>query len=87
MGQDSFSYYQTGWEPTYARRGLGTVLVADAMQLASIPSDCAVFDFLRGDELFKYRFGAEDREDDDVGAPGAGRWPMDCATPSRHEGR
>ncbi len=59
---DTFSYYQTGWDEAYARRGLGTVLVAVAMREA-YSDRCAVLDFLRGAEPYKYRFGAEDRED------------------------
>jgi len=59
---DCFSYYQTGWDEAYAKRGLGTVLVAVAMREA-YSDRCAVFDFLRGAEPYKYRFGAEDRED------------------------
>ena len=41
---------------------LGTVLVAHAMQAAHAEG-CRVFDFLRGPEPYKYRFGATDRDD------------------------
>jgi CelD/BcsL family acetyltransferase involved in cellulose biosynthesis len=57
-----FSYYQTGWDPAYARLSLGSVLVAET--LAAVPDvGVTVFDFLRGAEEYKYRFGAVDRHD------------------------
>jgi CelD/BcsL family acetyltransferase involved in cellulose biosynthesis len=59
----TFAYYQTGWDPALARLGLGTVLVAAAMRHAR-DDGCRVFDFLRGAEPYKYRFGAVDRVDD-----------------------
>ncbi|WTW93378.1 GNAT family N-acetyltransferase [Streptomycetaceae bacterium NBC_01309] len=59
---DTFSYYQTGWDPSYARLSLGTVLVAETV--AAVHGEGAsVFDFLRGAEEYKYRFGAVDRHD------------------------
>ncbi|MCF2529760.1 GNAT family N-acetyltransferase [Yinghuangia soli] len=59
---ETFSYYQTGWDPSYARLSLGTVLVAETV--AAVKAEgAAVFDFLRGAEEYKYRFGAVDRHD------------------------
>jgi len=57
--QSSFAYYQTGWDPEYRQLSLGSVLVQEAMK------ECArqgieIFDFLRGAEDYKYRFGATD---------------------------
>ena len=60
---ETFSYFQTGWDPALARFGLGTVLIAAAMRHAR-DEGCRVFDFLRGAEPYKYRFGALDRVDD-----------------------
>jgi CelD/BcsL family acetyltransferase involved in cellulose biosynthesis len=60
--RDTFAYYQTGWDRDLARLGLGTVLVASAMRYAR-DEGCRTFDFLRGNEPYKYRFGAEDRVD------------------------
>ena len=57
-----FAYYQTGWEPEWADANLGTVLVAEAIRLAGL-AGARVFDFLRGAEAYKYRFGATDRVD------------------------
>ncbi|HSA51491.1 MAG TPA: GNAT family N-acetyltransferase [Yinghuangia sp.] len=59
---DTFSYYQTGWDPSYARLSLGTVLVAETVS-AVRAEGATVFDFLRGAEEYKYRFGAVDRHD------------------------
>jgi CelD/BcsL family acetyltransferase involved in cellulose biosynthesis len=59
---DTFAYYQTGWDRDLARLGLGTALVAAAMRHAR-DDGCRTFDFLRGSEPYKYRFGAEDRVD------------------------
>lgn len=59
---DTFSYYQTGWDPSYARLSLGTVLVAETVA-AVRAHGATVFDFLRGAEEYKYRFGAVDRHD------------------------
>ncbi|MGR6997482.1 GNAT family N-acetyltransferase [Yinghuangia aomiensis] len=62
LWQGTFSYYQTGWDPALARLSLGTVLVAETV--AAVRAEGAdVFDFLRGAEEYKYRFGAVDRHD------------------------
>ena len=60
---DVFAYYQTGWLPELAEANLATVLVAQTMQLAQADG-ATVFDFLRGAETYKYRFGATDRVDE-----------------------
>jgi CelD/BcsL family acetyltransferase involved in cellulose biosynthesis len=62
LWEGTFSYYQTGWEPSYARLSLGTVLVAETVA-AVRDQGARVFDFLRGAEEYKYRFGAVDRHD------------------------
>ena len=58
-----FAYYQTGWLPELAEANLATVLVAQSMRLARADG-ATVFDFLRGAESYKYRFGATDRVDE-----------------------
>jgi CelD/BcsL family acetyltransferase involved in cellulose biosynthesis len=63
LWRDVFAYYQTGWEPEWAAANLGTVLVAEAIRLAG-EAGAKVFDFLRGAEDYKYRFGATDRVDE-----------------------
>ncbi|GGO96144.1 GNAT family N-acetyltransferase [Wenjunlia tyrosinilytica] len=59
-----FAYYQTGWEPRLAPLRLGLQLVARCVGEAR-EHGAAVFDFLRGGEPYKYRFGAVDRYDTD----------------------
>lgn len=54
-------YYQGGFEPELARYSPGTVLTAHAIQDA-IGLGAAEFDFLRGDEPYKYAWKASDRE-------------------------
>ena len=61
--RDQFAHYQTGWEPEWAAANLGTVLVGEAIRLAG-QAGARVFDFLRGAEPYKYRFGAADRVDE-----------------------
>lgn len=60
--QEVFAYYQMGWDPTYARFGLGTVLLSEGIRMSASRGG-RVFDFLRGTEPFKYRFNAQDRID------------------------
>jgi CelD/BcsL family acetyltransferase involved in cellulose biosynthesis len=66
--REVFAYYQTGWEAeldgvSLASANLATVLVAQAIRLAGADG-ATVFDFLRGAEAYKYRFGAQDRVDE-----------------------
>jgi CelD/BcsL family acetyltransferase involved in cellulose biosynthesis len=53
-------YYQGGFEPSLARYSPGTVLTARAIQDA-IRDGAREFDFLRGDEPYKYLWKATDR--------------------------
>ena len=59
---DTFAAYQSGWDREYARHGLGNVLVLHALEIAA-DMGARTFDFLRGTEPYKYRFGARDRWD------------------------
>jgi CelD/BcsL family acetyltransferase involved in cellulose biosynthesis len=61
--QQTFYQYQGGWDAAYATRSIGTVVVAEAIQLAR-KHGMRYFDFLRGDERYKYRFGGVDVCDD-----------------------
>jgi CelD/BcsL family acetyltransferase involved in cellulose biosynthesis len=75
--REVFAYYQTGWEPEWADANLGTVLVSEAIRLAGL-AGAEVFDFLRGAEAYKYRFGASDRVDETWLVPrGAGGRVLD----------
>ena len=58
-----FAYFQSGWEPEWAAANLGTVLNNEAIAAARA-AGARVYDFLRGAEAYKYRFGATDRVDE-----------------------
>jgi CelD/BcsL family acetyltransferase involved in cellulose biosynthesis len=60
--KDVFTYYQLGWNPDWASYSLGTLLLQEGIKMAKCKG-ARVFDFLRGNEPFKYRFGAHDRID------------------------
>lgn len=60
--QDWFGAYQSGWDERYAEHSIGSVLVAQAITAAATEG-VGTFDFLRGDEAYKYRFGATDAYD------------------------
>jgi hypothetical protein len=57
--RDTFAFYQIGWHPRFKQVSLGSILVLEAIE------ECArqgleKFDFLRGADDYKYRFGATD---------------------------
>jgi CelD/BcsL family acetyltransferase involved in cellulose biosynthesis len=55
-----FLLYNSGYDPNaYAHLSPGWVLLAYAIQYA-IAAGCRVFDFMQGDEEYKYRFGSHD---------------------------
>lgn len=55
-----FWLYNSGYDPdAYAQFSPGWVLLAYAIQYA-IAAGCREFDFMQGDEEYKYRFGAQD---------------------------
>jgi CelD/BcsL family acetyltransferase involved in cellulose biosynthesis len=53
-------YYLSGYDPELSALGLGTVLVGHAIKEARRASERS-FDFLRGQEAYKYLWGATDR--------------------------
>jgi CelD/BcsL family acetyltransferase involved in cellulose biosynthesis len=53
-------YYIGGFDPRFATLGPGTLLVAHAIREA-MKEGATGFDFLRGAELYKYRWGAVDQ--------------------------
>ncbi|MFF8375723.1 GNAT family N-acetyltransferase [Streptomyces sp. NPDC015661] len=64
LWQKTFAYYNGGWDAAYARMSLGTVLL-DRTIATVAESGVETFDFLRGNESYKYRsFGARDRHDE-----------------------
>lgn len=52
--------YLNGFDPTYGFESPGTALIGHAIQHA-IAEGCTQFHFLRGQEAYKYDWGAEDR--------------------------
>ena len=54
-------YYLGGFEPEMARFSIGTVLTAKAIRHALETDDATEFDFLRGNEAYKYKWGSQDR--------------------------
>jgi CelD/BcsL family acetyltransferase involved in cellulose biosynthesis len=61
----SFCFYITGFDKRYATFSPGTVIVAHAIREA-ICNGYRVFDFLRGDEPYKFSLGAELRQTENV---------------------
>jgi glycosyltransferase involved in cell wall biosynthesis len=53
-------YYLSGFDPALAEYGPGSLLIQEAMRYAMTQGDHE-FDFLRGAEAYKYRWGAENR--------------------------
>jgi CelD/BcsL family acetyltransferase involved in cellulose biosynthesis len=53
-------YYLSGFDPSYRQFGIGNQLVAHAIAEAR-RAGAGAFDFLRGQESYKYRWGAHDR--------------------------
>jgi CelD/BcsL family acetyltransferase involved in cellulose biosynthesis len=56
----TYAAYNASYHPDYGHLSAGIVLFANRIQSA-IERRFACFDFLRGDEAYKYRFGATDR--------------------------
>ena len=56
----TYAAYNSGYHPDYSYLSAGIVLFADRIRSA-IRRGYRAFDFLRGNESYKYRFGASDR--------------------------
>jgi CelD/BcsL family acetyltransferase involved in cellulose biosynthesis len=81
--RDTFAAYQQGWDRAYARDALGNVLVLHALEHAA-ERGATTFDFLRGREPYKYRFGARDEWDRTWLVP---RGPVGALLVARHRVR
>ena len=81
--RDTFAAYQSGWDRAYARHALGNVLILQALESAA-RLGARRFDFLRGTEPYKYRFGASDRCDQTWLVP---RGPAGALLAARHRVR
>lgn len=60
---DAFAYFQTGWSREFVKQSLGSVLVFRTMEWAAADG-AHRFDFLRGDDEYKRRFGARPQDDE-----------------------
>ncbi len=60
VDQDGFYLYNSSYDPDLAEASPGLVLIATCIQQA-IEMSLPRFDFLKGDEAYKYRLGAEPR--------------------------
>ncbi len=56
----TYAAYNSGYHPAYAEISAGIVLFAERIRTA-IARGFTAFDFMRGNESYKYRFGATDR--------------------------
>ena len=56
----TYAAYNSGYHPDYGALSAGIVLFANRIRSA-IDRSFVAFDFLRGNEAYKYRFGASDR--------------------------
>ena len=52
-------YYVGGFDERYAKYSIGNLMIASAME-AALQRSCTRFDFLRGREPYKYKWGAQD---------------------------
>ncbi len=55
-----YSVYNQGFDPQWAKSGPGVVLLSEVLQSA-FDEGVSEFDFLRGDEPYKYRFADKER--------------------------
>ncbi len=58
---DRYAFYQAGFDPAFAKRSVGMLLVALTIR-AAIEEGAAEFDFLLGAEDYKWRFASEARD-------------------------
>ena len=58
---DEWGLYNSAFDETLAMLAPGMVIVSELIEVAA-SEGCTAFDLLRGDEPYKYRFGAADRE-------------------------
>ena len=57
----TYAAYNSGYHPAYAELSAGIVLFAERIRPAIARGFFTTFDFLRGNEPYKYRFGAIDQ--------------------------
>jgi CelD/BcsL family acetyltransferase involved in cellulose biosynthesis len=62
------SYFQSGFDPRWSKYSVGTVLMGKCIEMA-IRDGCQEFDFLRGDEDYKFQWTACLRQTLEVRCP------------------
>jgi CelD/BcsL family acetyltransferase involved in cellulose biosynthesis len=83
---DRFAFYQSGHEPAWRPRSVGTVLLGHTIRWA-FDQGLAEYDFLRGDEPYKFKWANAERRTVRVRAVGHGLrpWLRDRARRGMHE--
>jgi CelD/BcsL family acetyltransferase involved in cellulose biosynthesis len=71
---DRFAFYQSGHEPEWRPRSVGTVLLGHTIRWAA-EQGCSEYDFLRGDEPYKLKWANASRRTVRVRLVGAGWRP------------
>jgi CelD/BcsL family acetyltransferase involved in cellulose biosynthesis len=71
---DRFAFYQSGHEPEWRPRSVGTVLLGHTIRWAA-DQGCSEYDFLRGDEPYKLKWANGARRTVRVRVVGAGLGP------------
>lgn len=59
--RDTFYFYQSGFDPTYARQSVGLVALGLTIK-AAVEERAQEYDFLHGDEEYKFRWAHRTRE-------------------------
>lgn len=67
-GDDGYYLYNSAFDRSFSEASPGVVLIASLIEFA-IDEGLAVFDFLKGDEAYKFRLGAEARPLFEVASP------------------
>jgi CelD/BcsL family acetyltransferase involved in cellulose biosynthesis len=85
---DRFAFYQSGHEPAWRPRSVGTVLLGHTIRWAC-QEGLTEYDFLRGDEPYKFRWATAERRTVRVRAVGSGLrpWLQDHARRLYHDAR
>lgn len=84
LDRDRFYYYQSGYDPAWARRSVGLVLLGEAIAQA-FAEGRAAFEFLRGSEPYKFEWANARRETEAVRL--VARSPAGAAFAAAREGR
>jgi len=83
---ERYSYYNSGFDPAFAELSPGLVLISAVIQSA-FEEGAAVFDFLLGEESYKYRFAERERTVSDVTLARALPHPASIVTAAEYGAR